>query len=350
MDGASSIERSKTKKSAGSVRVATSGKAAHNVARAVADIGTAELSFELLRRIRESAIISGRDQRYLGNLWADLGHRCRSHGNRFSPDGAVVGLRNLLLHPDYTDTVLSGATCLELGCGASNPLAALMLLLLGGADRGIGIDLEQVASEDIPAAVQGLLGVANKAWAGAYPLLKASRGDIDRRIAGFDTIKLDAGDPTGIPSERLEFRSISATETELYANSVDFLYSNSFLEHVPAPDDVAREMARVVRDGGFAYHQIDGTDHRHYANGDLHPLEFLSETSSEPILFGCNRIRPADFSPIFEKHGFEVRKTMVNRRIELDEARIASFVPEFREKPKETLEVVGMKFFLRRRR
>ena len=84
------------------------------------------------------------------------------------------------------------------------------------------------------------------------------------------------------------------------------MISNSVLEHLSDVDAALRELARITRPGGYGIHGIDTIDHRWYGEPTIHPLDFLTIDTRDPIVFECNRIRLVEFPALFRRHGFEV--------------------------------------------
>ena len=128
----------------------------------------------------------------------------------------------------------------------------------------------------------------------------------------------------------------------------DFVFSNSVLEHLPEPGAAIAEMARITRPGGVGVHIVDGSDHRSYANPAHHPLEFLTEQCAEPLLHGSNRIRPAEFLPLFQRYGFEVLSFEPFRRAKTPEELLNRLSDSWRDGSPDTLSVLDGRICVRR--
>ena len=61
-----------------------------------------------------------------------------------------------------------------------------------------------------------------------------------------------------------------------------------------------------------------------------------------------NRIRPLEFAPIFEKHGFQVQQFIPMRKIELTGEQIAAFAEPWCSMTRDVLEVVSATVVTRR--
>ncbi|MEM7204117.1 MAG: class I SAM-dependent methyltransferase [Planctomycetota bacterium] len=312
-------------------------------------ISSVALARELLRRLQLQSLDAGRQQKVLGRLAAELGVRTQRGANRFSVARSLVQARKLLRHPDFTVPDLAGAVCVDLGCGTFNPLGGVFALILLGAARGIGIDTDPVTS--VEPSVRALYDCAASFATGVVEpsALLVPAGLLQRRLAGFDLAKLARGDVDGVDATRLEFRIADAKTTQLEDASIDVVTSKSFLEHIDDPDAVLAELARITRPGGLAFHAIDGFDHRHWGNHEVHPLEFLREPPGPPIVHGCNRLRPLEFSARFERHGFDVRGVVEGQHVEITPELRASLAEPYRDLPTEVLAAGAADFYLRRR-
>jgi predicted nuclease with RNAse H fold len=63
----------------------------------------------------------------------------------------------------------------------------------------------------------------------------------------------------------------------------------------------------------------------------------------------CNRLRPAQFAEIFERHGFEVLEVHPYTTIPMTEQSRQKFAEPFRSMPLETLAVTQARFCVRKR-
>lgn len=328
---------------AGSVRF-------HKSARIEAEIP--DLAAELIQALRErpDALETPRTARLLGILSAELGLRAARQENRYSAEKSTMHLSALHAHPDMSTGFeqLQGAHCVDVGCGGLNPVGGLFVLLLAGAKSGVGVDLDELESSTLAvrALYTSLCAVVTRT---TRPKVPGSLKDIFDRIASFDVDKLAVGDAAGVDRSRLDFVQKPLAAAGIAPRSADILVSNSLLEHIPEPDALIADMAVVTKTGALCVHNIDGVDHRWYANRAMFQLEFLREAEEQQMVFGCNRIPPLAFGEIFERNGFEVRGVREGPRIELSEADIESFAPRFRDVGRDRREVLRARFYLRRR-
>jgi SAM-dependent methyltransferase len=221
---------------------------------------------------------------------------------------------------------LRGAVHVDIGCGAVLPYGRMFVHLMAGAAQAFCFDLDQVADE--ASACRALAGLAAAALLDPTRVFgshRITREQILHNLHGFDLARLAAGDVTGIAKDRLQFLRRSVDDLGLPTGSVDAVFSNSVLEHLPDVGAALAENARVLRPGGFAVHGIDTKDHRWYGNPKFHPLEFLTEPEGPRIVYGCNRLRIHDYLPLFRAAGF----------VSLDEAWVGGLVeitPELRRR------------------
>jgi len=291
--------------------------------------------------------------RLLGTLCARLEAVLDLPSNRFSRVRNRYLPEVIAAHPAMSWDLLVGGTFVDLGCGALNPFSGLAVLKAAGAGRCIGIDLDPL-HEGI--AVRALARTALELI--GEPLLYFANYPIDgervrANLAGLDISACLEGDRRGtieaIGSFPIEYRRRSAEDTGLDDASVNGITSLSFLEHVADPDAVLAEMARISRPGAIGTHAIDGIDHRSYAKPEIGVLDFLSIASDEPLLYGCNRIRPLDFVDKFERHGFEVVECETVRRETVTVADCERMAEPFRSMPLERLLATGVRLAVVRR-
>ncbi|SRR5579871_1715839 len=93
-----------------------------------------------------------------------------------------------------------------------------------------------------------------------------------------------------------------AAATGLPDSSLDMVFSNSVLEHVPGPviQAMFHEQRRVLKPGGLAVHSVNCGDHYAYFDRARNPVEYLTYSENEwsfwnNDLLYQNRLRPSDF-------------------------------------------------------
>jgi SAM-dependent methyltransferase len=97
--------------------------------------------------------------------------------------------------------------------------------------------------------------------------------------------------------------------------SVDIVYSNLVLEHIPPHllAEILAECRRILKPGGVCWHNVDFTDHYSHTFKSLSPVNFLRygrklwDFASNDILY-MNRMRHIDYVRTFDATGFAVAK------------------------------------------
>lgn len=192
---------------------------------------------------------------------------------------------------------IEGKVCLELGAGWVLTHALVCHLL--GARRVIACDIAPLARLEalIPAIEQAIPCIPRDTLA-PFSSHARVRERFDRlrsiRRFTFPVLK-DLG---------IEYRSPVDLAREPLGERVDFIYSNSVLEHVPVVD-VPRFLANVTADlgpGGTMLHSVHLEDHR---DSEREPFAFLAIPQAEypPTLESLhgNRIRFSQWSRHFEE-------------------------------------------------
>jgi SAM-dependent methyltransferase len=309
-----------------------------------------DLSTELLARLEAG-------ERYRTNEEAVLGEQLRGmlaagldvHENRFSARRHADLLRPIVAR--MKDAELNGATIVDLGCGSLNPFAFSFVLLMLGAERAYAIDIEPIQNTET--ATRALATAA--AWLLVEPQRILDRSniapaDVLKNLYGFQLPLLAAGDPAGIAQDRLQHRVESVYDLSIPDGHVDAVFSVSVLEHLDRPEDALAELCRITRPGGVGNHVIDFNDHRIYSGAVPNPFEFLTVESTEPLVFGSNRLRRDEFCRLFEAHGFVVEQVETGGpyTAELSHEEQSRFVEPYRSMRRENLVAVGARIIVRR--
>ncbi len=124
---------------------------------------------------------------------------------------------------------------------------------------------------------------------------------------------------------RIDYRApADAADSGLADGSVDVIFSNSVLEHVPGPD-IARmmeESRRILRKGGLAIHCANCGDHYAYFDRMITPINYLRYSDREWAFWNNrllyqNRLRPVDFVLLVQEAGLEIVLQKTRPRAEL---------------------------------
>lgn len=143
-----------------------------------------------------------------------------------------------------------------------------------------------------------------------------------------------------------------AAQTGLDDRSVDAVFSNSVLEHVPREGIAAilRETARIVKPGGVSLHSVNCGDHYAYFDRSITPINYLKYSDRQWRLWNNrllyqNRLRPADFLRLAEDAGLRIvlsRYTPKERLLNLLPA--LGVAEEFQRYPPEQLCATSIDF------
>ena len=109
------------------------------------------------------------------------------------------------------------------------------------------------------------------------------------------------------------FAPHDAADSGLPDASVDVVFSNSVLEHVPADTilRIMRETRRILRKGGLAFHSANCGDHYAYFDRRITPVNYLTYPERQwskwnNSLLYQNRLRPSDFIDLAEQSGLRI--------------------------------------------
>lgn len=147
-----------------------------------------------------------------------------------------------------------------------------------------------------------------------------------------------------------------ATDTDLPDDSVDVVFSNSVLEHVP-PEVITgmyRESQRILAPGGVMFHSVNCGDHYAYVDRDIHQLHYLRYSDAEwerwnNAFLYQNRLRAHHFVDDARALGFEiVLDTSTTRPERLQQLAATPVHPQFAHYAPEQLCITSVDFIARK--
>lgn len=104
-----------------------------------------------------------------------------------------------------------------------------------------------------------------------------------------------------------------ASKTALPEGSVDVVYSNDVLEHIPGPviERIFAEAMRILRPGGIMFHAVNCGDHYAYSDGSISQLNYLRYSDEDWSKYNNrflyqNRLRAVDFIEMAKAAGFAI--------------------------------------------
>jgi Methyltransferase domain len=174
---------------------------------------------------------------------------------------------------------IPGARLLEIGSGwyPSLPLACHLV----GAARVHTLDLNRLLKPDLMRLCIDMLGEQLPRLAATC---EVDLADVQARHAALREAAQHSDDPGTISGGVIDYRApADAAASGLPDGSIDILFSNSVLEHVP-PDAIARihrASRSLVRRDGWIFHSVNCGDHYAYADPKTHQLNYLQYSDAE---------------------------------------------------------------------
>lgn len=206
---------------------------------------------------------------------------------------------------------IRGAKIMEVGTGW-HPVLPLCFIL-GGADSIATFDIVRLLGQTVTFR---LLDGLEKYIPKIAEVAGEDSASIQARLSEYRCSKnLDEL----LSKSRIEyFAPADGRATGLEADSIDLIYSNSVLEHVPpeAIRGLMEESFRVLKPGGLVMHNVACNDHYASFDKSISYVNFLQYGEREwrfwnnPIQYQ-NRLRAPEFVELATKAGFEV----INKKI-----------------------------------
>ncbi len=174
---------------------------------------------------------------------------------------------------------IPGARLMEIGSGwyPALPLACHLV----GAARVHTVDLNRLLKPDLMRLCIAMLGEQLPRLASTCEVELA---DVEARYARLREAANRSDDPGTISDGVIDYRApADAAASGLPDGSIDIVFSNSVLEHVP-PDAIARihrATRSLVRPGGWVFHSVNCGDHYAYADPGIHQLNYLQFSDAQ---------------------------------------------------------------------
>jgi len=256
--------------------------------------------------------------------------------------------RLMMGHLKAAGARIDGGTLLEMGTGwyPTFPLC----LYLSGAGRVHTVDLNRLLRRDMTIALADRL-------ANHVALIAEVSGKPEAEVAARQKAVAEAlrgGASIGEATDGLiDYRApADASRTELPASSVDVLFSNSVLEHVPREviDACFREAMRILRPGGVVFHSVNCGDHYAYVDRSIDQLHYLQYSEAawkkwNNAFLYQNRLRAIDLTTMAKYHGFAIEidtsRPNPDRLRQLDAIRVD---PHFAHYSRDQLAITSIDF------
>lgn len=243
---------------------------------------------------------------------------------------------------------VAGTRFLEMGSGWY-PTFPFSLYLAGAASVDT-LDLNRYLKPDLMVAMAEALGRS------LAIISEASQTDpavVARRHADLVAAVRRGAMPEEATGGCVRYRApADASATGLPAASLDVVFSNSVLEHVPGPVIAAcfTEARRILRPGGVVFHSVNCGDHYAYADRRINQLNYLQFSDAEwrrwdnEFLYQ-NRLRAIDFTTMAKAAGFTIEidtsRPHPTRLAQLDGIRVH---PSFARYSREQLAITSIDF------
>jgi SAM-dependent methyltransferase len=282
-------------------------------------------------------------QRRAGGL-TDFGREC---------DIKVDDWRLMMGHLRSANMPVAGATLVEVGTGWYPTFP--FCLYLAGAERVYTYDLVRLNKPDMTAQLADRLQahVALIARESGRPIeeVEATQAALSRSIASGESLARATGNV-------VDYRApADASSTTLLPGSVDVVFSNSVLEHVPSEvvGALFAEAMRVLKPGGIMFHSVNCGDHYAYTDRSIDQLHYLQfsdrdwERWNNEFLYQ-NRLRAKDFTELATRAGFTIELDTSRASPErLQQLDAISVDPSFARYTREQLAITSVDFIARKR-
>lgn len=282
-------------------------------------------------------------QRRAGGL-TDFGREC---------DIKVDDWRLMMGHMRTANIPIDGATLVEIGSGWYPTFP--FCLYLAGAARVFTYDLNRLMKPDM---VQQL---ADRLQA-HVPLIARESGkrieEVEAKQAALAKAMERGQSLAAATGNVVDYRApADASATQNLPDSVDVVFSNSVLEHVPAAviEALYAEAMRILKPGGIMFHSVNCGDHYAYSDRSIHQLHYLQFSDREwerwnNAFLYQNRLRAKDFTDMARRAGFVIEVDTSNASSErLAQLDALSVDPAFSRYTREQLAITSIDFIARKR-
>lgn len=263
-------------------------------------------------------------------------------------DTKVEDWRLMLGHLNSVGIALPGARLLEMGTGWYPTFP--FCLFLGGAARVDTVDLKPHLRPELTRMCAARLGAHTSVIADSSGCRESEVAARQRALV----VALDRGAPIDSATDGVViYRApCDASNTELKDATLDVVFSNSVLEHVPGPviEACLVESRRILRPRGVIFHSVNCGDHYAYVDRTIDQLHYLGysgrawEFWNNAFLYQ-NRLRAVDFTRMVKKAGFAIEVDTSRARPErLAQLDAITVHPDFAHYSREQLAITSIDF------
>jgi len=243
---------------------------------------------------------------------------------------------------------IAGKTLLEVGSGWY-PLLPLACHL-GGAARVHTCDLNRLLKPELMRLCIDVLGEQ-------LPRIADVSGqdlaEVQARHTRLREVAAATDDLVAITGGGVDYRApADATDPGLPDASLDLIFSNSVLEHVPPPAiaRLHRASLRLLRPGGRVFHSVNCGDHYAYVDPALHQLHYLRYSDRDWAFWNNrflyqNRLRAHELVDGAREAGFVITlDTSLARQERLEQLAAMTVAAQFAHIPPERLCITTVDF------
>lgn len=260
--------------------------------------------------------------------------------------------RLMVDHLRDAGTAIAGSRLFEIGTGwyPTFPFACF----LGGARQVITVDLNRHIKTELVRECADKLGrhadLIAQACNAPVAQVRARQQQLVARLASTDDI-------SAVTDGVVRYHApADATRTNLPAQQLDCVFSNSVLEHVTpdAVDGIFREALRILAPGGIMFHSVNCGDHYAYVDRRINQLNYLKYSDRQwqrwdNAFLYQNRMRAYEFVDRATSAGFDiVLNTECPREARLAQLAAMRVHPQFAHIPAERLCVTSIDFIGRK--
>lgn len=243
---------------------------------------------------------------------------------------------------------VAGTRFLEMGTGWYPTFP--FCLFLGGAKSVITVDLNRYLKPELTLRM-------TEALSKFLPVIAEATGRAESELAR-EQRELEAAVRRGASLEAATHGVVAyqapsdASATGLPAGSLDVVFSNSVLEHVPGPviERCFSESRRILRSGGVIFHSVNCGDHYAYADRKIHQLNYLQFSDEDWQIWNNdflyqNRLRAIDFTDMARAAGFKVEiDTSRPHPMRLQQLATVQVHPQFSRYSRDQLAITSIDF------
>jgi SAM-dependent methyltransferase len=204
---------------------------------------------------------------------------------------------------------VAGSRFLEIGTGWYPTFP--FCLFLGGAKSVITVDLHRHLKRELTIRMTDALARFLRVIAEATGRSEGELDGLQRELAVAVRRGASIDEATGGTVKY--WAPCDASAVALPAASVDVVFSNSVLEHVPPAtiDRCLAEARRILVAGGVVFHSVNCGDHYAYVDRNIHQLNYLQFSEARwrkwnNTFLYQNRLRAVDFVDMARAAGFTI--------------------------------------------